>query len=189
MYIRIAEMLASAHRMMEHVLTLIRLQADMLHSETDAKELTFLQKAIAYMHNYPGLIHHPAEELIFERLQNLAPDTTPLCTKLTEQHRQFSILEIALLAYIAQAQQGDKGICGLIKKLSSTYCVEHVDHLSLEENDLLPQAGAFLTRNDWLDIGYKSNLDMDPLANPDVLRHHESLYDYIMSTDPSLKAH
>ena len=175
--------------MMEHVLNLIRIQADMLHPKTEMNELAFLQKAIGYMHNYPGLIHHPAEELIFERLQNHAPDAEQLCIKLTDQHKQFSILEITLLEYISQAQEGDLGAFELIKKLSSTYCVEHVDHIAVEENDLLPQAVSSLTTDDWLDIGYKSNLDMDPLANPDILQHHESLYDYIMSSNPSLKAH
>ncbi len=182
-------MLTNAHRIMEHVLTLIRLQADMLHPLTKGNELAFLQKAIGYMHNYPGLIHHPAEELIFERLRNHAPDTLQLCTKLTEQHKQFSILEITLLEYISQAQKGDKNVCLLIKKLSNTYCLEYVDHISIEENDLLPRAIVLLQKNEWLDIGYKSNLNRDPMSNPSILKHHDNLYDYIMSTNLNLKTH
>lgn len=189
MHAKFVELLTDAHRMMEHVLTVIRLQADMLNSHSGAEELAFLQKAIGYMHNYPGLIHHPAEDLIFERLQIRSGDASQLCTKLTEQHKQFAILEITLLEYVGQAQEGDQGACELIKKLGNTYCAEHFDHLSVEDNDLLPLAISVLTEEDWLDIGYKSNLDMDPLSNPDLLKHHDSLYDYIMSTNPNLNAH
>ena len=186
---KIVELLTHAHRMMEHILTLIRLQADMLHCESEAQELAFLQKAIAYMHNYPGLIHHPAEELIFEHLLQQTSDALQLCTKLIEHHKEFNVLETTLLEYINQALHGDKDAFELIKKLSDDYCREHVDHLALEDNELLPQAISALTPDDWRNVAYKSNLAMDPLGNPDIRKHHGNLYDYIMSTNPNLKPH
>ena len=189
MHTKIVENLTVAHRMMEHVLTLIRLQADILHREMEAEEFEFLRKAIGYMHNFPGLIHHPAEELIAERLQKQAPGILELCIRLADQHKQFNILEITLLKYIKQAQNGDEHAHGLIKKLCNTYCMEYFNHIAVEEKELLSRAISFLKTKDWLDIGMNTNLAMDPLADPNILKLHENLYDYILSTDPNLKSH
>ncbi len=189
MHSKTVETLTNAHRMMEHVLTLIRLQADMLHPKTRPEEYSFLQKAIGYMHNYPGLIHHPAEELIFVRLQHYASDSKQICLKLTEQHNEFNVLETALLDYIRQSRRGDKAARELLQKVTNTYCAEQFDHINLEETEVLPRAVAAFTADDWLDIGCKSNLGLDPLGDPDVLMHYGSLYDYIMSTDLNLKFH
>jgi len=189
MYSKIVEALKNAHRMMEHVLTLIRLQADMLHPKTRQEEYVFLKKAIGYMHHYPGLIHYPAEELIFRHLLQSARDSTHLCIKLTEQHNEFNILEATLFKYIRQAQHGETAVRELIQKLINTYCTEQSEHIIMEEEEIFPQAINLLGADDWLDIGCKSNLEMDPLGNPDVLSHHESLYDYIMSLDLNLRSH
>ena len=189
MHSEIVEILTNAHRMMEHVLTLIRLQADMLHPQTHNDEFVFLQKAIAYMHNYPGLIHHPAEELILHRLENHAPDTHPLCLKLLEQHKQFNIVETTLITYAGQAQQGDKAACELIKELGNTYCMEQFEHTGCEDKEMLPEAIRWLSTEDWLEIGCRSNLKMDPLGNPEILSRYNNLYDYIMATDLNLEIH
>lgn len=186
---KIVELLTNAHRMIEHIITLIRLQADMLHRETEAQELAFLQRAIAYMNNYPGLIHHPAEEMIFDHLVKKRSDALQLCAKLVDQHKEFSILETTVLEYIGQAHCGNKDAFELIKKLSDTYCREHADHLALEENEMLPRAISVLAPDDWRDVACRSNLHMDPLGNVDVLKNHDNLYDYIMSTNPNLKPH
>lgn len=189
MHSKIVETLTNAHRMMEHVLTLIRLQADMLHPKTRQEEYIFLQKAIGYMHHYPGLIHNPAEELIFMHLLDSARDSTQLCIKLTEQHNEFNIIETTLFRYIREAQRGEVSARELIQKLVDTYCTEQSEHMIMEEEEVFPLAINLLGMDDWLDIGYKSNLEMDPLGDPDVLRHHESLYDYIMSLDLNLRSH
>jgi len=174
---------------MEHVLTLIRLQVDMLHPVTKSEEFVFLQKAVGYMHNYPGLIHHPAEEMISERLGKYLPDSSPLRLKISDEHKQFNILETTLLEYLDQGKKGDKGACQLVKELGSTYCAEQFNHMECEENEMFPQAVKWLSADDWLDIGCKSNLDMDPLSNPAILKHYNNLYDYIMSTRLNLEIH
>lgn len=189
MHKHIVESLSIAHRMMEHVLTLIRLQVDMLHPLTKNEEFVFLRKAVGYMHNYPGLIHHPAEEMISERLNHYIPDTAPLCLKLAEEHKQFNVLETTLLEYLNQGENGDKGACQLIKELGNTYCAEQFNHIDSEEHDMFPQAIKWLSEDDWLEIGCKSNLDMDPLSNPVILKHYDNLYDYIMSTSLNLEIH
>ena len=189
MHSKIAESLTVAHRMMEHVLTLIRLQADILHDDTETEEFVFLHKAIGYMHRFPGLIHQPAEELIAERLKHHAPDTLELCIKLADEHKQFNILEIMLIKNIKHALEGNKSVAARIKILCNSYCDKYFNHIAIEEKELLSKAVSFLTTNDWLDIGFKANLAMDPLANPNTLKQHGNLYDYIMSSNPDLKGH
>lgn len=189
MHSKIVAPLKNAHRMMEHVLTLIRLQVDMLHAKTRQEEFIFLQKALDYMQNFPSLIHHATEELILDRLRSRVPHYSELCKKLTNQHRQFHIMETRLLEFINQAERGDSSVLEPLKKLTHDYCMAQSDHILMEEQEMLPKAVASLTQDDWLDIGCQSNLQIDPLADPDIVKHYDNLYDYIMSTSPSRKSH
>ena len=161
----------------------------MLHSRTRPEEYLFLRKAIGYMHNYPGLIHHPAEELIFTCLRQSVPDCAALCMQLTEQHNEFNILETTLFGYIDHAQRGEMACRELLKKLTNTYCMDQFEHITLEEDEILPKAVACLTPDDWRNIGCQSNLQLDPLGDPDILKHYDSLYDYITAIDINLQSH
>jgi len=136
----IARDLIDAHRNMERVLTLIQLQVDSLRPGADAEGFLLLGNAVGYMRNYPGVIHHPTEELIFRRLIKQAPETSLLCAKLHDQHELFSDQESLLLNRIRSAQGGDLNACRDIKRVGSAYCAEHANHIRLEELDMFPQA-------------------------------------------------
>ena len=115
----IARDLTDAHRNMERVLTLIQLQVDSLRSGSDAEGFLLLHNAVGYMHNYPGVIHHPTEELIFGKLIKHAPQTRTVCTRLHDQHEGFRNQEVTLLQRIRSAQGGDLGACRQVKEIGS----------------------------------------------------------------------
>lgn len=185
----IIQALESAHRMMEHVLTLIRVQVDILHPETGPEQYAFLRRAIGYMHNYPGLIHHPAEELIFDRLTQYAPQARPLCDRLVDEHKMFVRQETAIFGHIANAEQGDGASCKRIMELGADYCMKHVGHISDEESKVLPQAVNWLSPGDWRKIHEQCRFEHDPLGKPAVLAAYESIYDYLMAESVSFNRH
>lgn len=189
MHEKIIEALTSAHRTMKHVLTLVRVQVDMLHPEAERTQFEFLHNAIGYMHNYPGLVHHPTEELIFERLVRFAPQTGPLCARLIEQHKTFKEQEAAMLSHIRSAQSGDGAACGRIREIGVAYCDAHADHIDGEESEALPRALDCLLVADWREIGAKSHFETDPLGDPKTLARYGSLYDYIMAASVNFSRH
>jgi hemerythrin-like domain-containing protein len=189
MHREIARDLTDAHRNMERVLTLIQLQVDSLKSASDAEGFLLLSNAVGYMRNYPGVIHHPTEELIFGKLIKHAPETRSVCTRLHDQHEAFREQETVLLRRIRSAQSGDLGACRQVKEIGSSYCAEHASHIRSEEVDMLPWAVKWLNAGDWQEIGERSRAMIDPALEQNDLKQYDNLYDYLMNAGRNFDLH
>lgn len=185
----IVRTLLDGHRIMERVLTLIRLQVDMLRTTTDAAGFALLTSAVGYMHTSPRLLHHPAEENIFDRLIRHAPHTLALCRRLSEQHKGFGRQETVLLRRLRGAQCGDAAACRDVQQMGTLYCLEHANHIRNEETEALPQAIKWLPETDWRKIGEDSELLADPYSEANALKRYGSLYDYLMASDVNFNRH
>ncbi len=189
MHREIARDLTDAHRNMERVLTLIQLQVDSLKSGSDAEGFLLLSNAVGYMRNYPGVIHHPTEELIFGKLIKNAPETRNVCTRLHEQHQLFRDREAMLLSHIHVAQGGDLMACRQVKEIGTSYCAEHANHIRSEEVDMLPWAVKWLNADDWQEIGEQSRAMIDPTLEQNDLKQYDNLYDYLMNAGRNFDLH
>jgi len=188
MHHRIAQELTDAHRNMERVLTLVRLQVDSLKEGQDASGFLLLSNAIGYMRDFPGVIHHPVEDLIFTRLVQHAPETRAVCARLHDQHLNFRRREATLLRRIHSAQGGDAEACREVKRMGTAYCTEHANHIRSEEVEVFPQAERWFGASDWEDIREQSKLIMDPLQERD-LQQYDNLYDYLMTAGKRFNLH
>ena len=185
----LARDLIDAHRNMERVLTLIQLQVDSLKPSADAEGLLLLGNAIGYMRNYPGVIHHPTEELIFSRLVSNAPENRALCARLHDQHEVFREQESVLLHRIRNAQGGDLDACRDIKRVGTAYCAEHANHIRLEELDMFPQAIRWLDAYDWDQVGTAARSIIDPALGREDLKQYDNLFDFLMNSGRNFGSH
>ena len=174
--------LTDTHRNVERVLSLFRIQLDVFHSKTDADGLKLLQNALGYVRNFPALIHHPTEEIIFSRLASHAPATRSLCNNLTAQHVDFKQQESALLLHIAEMQRGEALAVQQVKKIGTEYCREHAIHIEREEREAFPQAIKWLSPSDWSAVDKQHKLMTDPLSDLGMLRRYDNLYDCLMAS-------
>ena len=159
----IVQALSDAHRRMEHVLTLVRFHVDTLRPGNDIDACKFLKNAFSYMHNFPGLVHHPTEEILFAQLMSRAPQTEALCGRLAEQHKDFGRQETMLMRYIRDLQSGESMVYRRTKEMGAAYCAAHADHIHREETDLIPLALKWLPEEDWVYIGDRTKRLIDPL--------------------------
>jgi hemerythrin-like domain-containing protein len=185
----IARDLIDAHLNMERVLTLILLQVDSLRSGADAEGFQLLGNAIGYMRNYPGVIHHPTEELILSRLISEAPETRNLCARLHEQHEMFREQESLLLRRIVNARNGDLAACLDIKRVGTAYCAEHATHIRSEELDMFPQAVKWLKAYDWEQVGAMALVLIDPDREREDLKQYDNLFDFLMNSGRNFDKH
>lgn len=186
---KIVASLTATHRNMEHVLALLRLQIDMLSPDSQSESFTFLNGAIHYLSGFPGLFHHPAEELIFECLVDYVPQTQSTCFRLREEHELFTANESMILAHITQARAGDPDSRHALQALGRTYCDVHVRHIDLEENEVLPAALVWLQEEDWSRVDHVISRSHDPLTAADTLQQYETVYDYLMSAETYIRLH
>lgn len=181
----ISQSLTRDHEVIQHVLPLIRMQINALDPDSEESQTEFLIKAVSYMHTYPSVIHHPAEELIFAQLIQYSPESTPLCEDLIEQHQLFKSIETSLINDIDLFRNGDLDAIARIRENGIFYCEAHIAHVDSEEQSVLPLALDQFTEDDWIGLKKQINLESDPLANLTVFDHYASVYDFIMGFDLS----
>jgi hemerythrin-like domain-containing protein len=165
---------------MERVLTLLRLQADSLHTGDDPIQLTLLGNSVVYMRNYPGVNHHPTEDIILDMLKTYA---RPLCDAILERHRSFGSQETELLRCIRNVQGGDTDACQEVRKLGAAYCADNFSHIHDEETELFPLAVRQLSAKDWHEVETRSRAMTDPDLERNELKRYDNLYERLMSLD------
>lgn len=186
---KVLELLRKGHRNMSHVLTLIRMQADLLGGPGDLQGIALLNNAIDYMQGYPTVAHHPAEEVVFSKMTKAHPSAQGLCVGLQDQHAWFRDCHAALQRLIRETQAGETKACELLIRQLRTYCTRHVDHVSLEEAQVFPLAKDLLTASDWNAALVSFEIHADPLLDPSLLQRYESIYDYLMESKPKPTHH
>lgn len=180
MYNPTIRLLREGHRNMQHVLTLVRAQVTTLRGAADLEGYTLLTNAIGYMHGYPGLVHHPTEEVIFTKLASASPSAHAVCVLLRDQHHEFVEQEADLLRYIREAQAGDQGAYEMLQKQTAAYCLAHADHIMTEEAEIFPSAEKCLSEPDWREALARFQGLTDPVFGGAELKRYESLYDYLV---------
>ncbi len=184
--------LTDGHRNMERVLTLVRFQLDSMREGDEAQpqpNYRLLANALVYMRDFPGVSHHPVEEMISDKLVGYAPEHRLVCSQLTAQHRSFGQREEALLQYIRRSRLGDEMAQRHVKDLGVAYCAEHASHIRSEEVEVFPGATRWLTPTDWQDVARRSRATIDPALEQRELKRYDNLYERLMAedaVDPSL---
>ena len=145
--------------------------------------MRLLGNAVVYMRDYPGVNHHPVEEMIFGKLTGYAPEHGLACAQLSGQHRSFSERETGLLHHIRRARLGDETARRHVKDLGIAYCAEHSSHIRSEEMEVFPGALRWLTPLDWQEVARRSRDTIDPALQQHELRRYDNLYERLMRED------
>lgn len=189
---KVVDSLTASHRLMERVLTLIRMQIVLLQPGDDEKDkqeaFAFLKNAIGYMHSYPGLMHHPAEDILFERLTQKTPDAHALCRGLRRQHQDFAEQETKLFGLIERAESGELEAYWRIGQMGLIYCAEHTTHITSEESEAFPLAAETLQPDDWTEVAEMTLRATDPLTSREAKARFDNLYDRLMAAGEDLAA-
>lgn len=189
MRMKILRSLTRDHEIMQAILSMIRLQIELLCTDSDENQFKFLRNAIIYMNLYPGASHHPAEELIFENLIKLRPGIHSICDDLIRQHKLFRSIETEIVNDLDLFKNGDTDAFSRIKTRGRYYCEEHIWHVDLEDKAIFPSAADKLASTDWSDVNAKIDLENNPLNDVNIFKNYGTLYDFIMESDLSLKRH
>ncbi|MDE2345987.1 MAG: hemerythrin domain-containing protein, partial [Gammaproteobacteria bacterium] len=102
----IIEKLRREHAGMRKIIFVIRSQLDLIerHAEPD---LILLTNALYYMRKFPSVVHHPKEELIFEKLLARGAPVQKEVEQLHAQHEEIYALEDNLIELALALQKGD----------------------------------------------------------------------------------
>jgi len=138
-----------------------------------------MQDIVRYMHDYSDTVHHPTEDLMFEKLVKRNPAREKDVARLRREHRFLDentsqLMDLLRVAAERQTAEDAKSV----RDAASTYIHRLRRHMQFEERELFPNATRCLAGKDWHDIEARLEASEDPLFGKSVQREYRVLYEY-----------
>jgi hemerythrin-like domain-containing protein len=175
----------------EHVALAAMLRSILLLIEKHRREATppdfaTLRAMLFYVDEFPEQRHHRKESaLLFPKLRARTPLSRDLLDKLEEDHArgEYKIreLEHALLGFEMLGEVRRDAF----ERAARQYVDFYLNHMALEEREILPLAERVLTRRDWAELDEAFAANRDPLAGHDPDSEYRALFTRIVNVVPA----
>jgi hemerythrin-like domain-containing protein len=175
----------------EHVAVAAVLRSLLLMLERgpeDAAERFFdvLRAMLFYIDEFPERRHHPKEsDLLFPKIARVAPQLMPVIQRLESDHlngeRKVRELQHLLLAWelLGEARRA------AFEEAVRRYVAFYLEHMRIEERELLPVAQQHLDADDWAQLNAAFGQHIDPLAGGERDVNYERLFARIVLRAPA----
>jgi hemerythrin-like domain-containing protein len=133
---------------------LYALRRGVRHSDDGAPaDIRLLHALIDYIVEFPERLHHPKEsQVLFKLLARRAPAADALVAELEREHDRGARMIDAVTASLRRYGAGDPSELPRLARTVDAYAQFHAQHMSKEEDRLLPIAERALTAGDWVAI-------------------------------------
>ena len=145
-----------------------------------------LRAMLFYVDEFPERLHHPKEtRLLFPKLRERAPALAAVIDRLDQDHERgeaaIRTLEHALLAYevMGESRRAD------FEAAAERYVGFYLDHMAVEERELLPAAQRLLSAADWAELDAAFAENRDPLTGHEVAPDYQPLFRKILMLAPA----
>jgi hemerythrin-like domain-containing protein len=118
---------------------------------------------VAYLREFSDAFHHPREDMAFAILAKRCPDLKPVLARLEQEHRVIARAGEKLRSHL-EASLGDAFIARAeVEVAAATYLVYYGNHISKEEELVMPRAAEALSADDWASVKASAPAQADPL--------------------------
>ena len=174
------------HRALAAMLRSLRMLADRMRERASASDFDLMRAILFYIDEFPERLHHAKESgVLFPRLRLRAPQASAVLDRLDAEHArgeaQIRELEHLLLAF---EQMGAPRRQAFLDGLER-YVRFYLEHMQIEERDMLPLAAATLSEDDWREIDRSFDENRDPLTGHKPSEQYEALFTKILSSAPA----
>jgi hemerythrin-like domain-containing protein len=150
------------HDYFRTLLRLLQREVDKLHAGARPNYELMLD-AISYLHDFCDQVHHPREDVAFERLAKHRPELAPALARLRQEHRIIAQAGEALRGLLLAALDGSLVERASIEVAAATYLVYYGNHIQKEDEDVTDHAARALTEADWEAVRAAIPAQRDPL--------------------------
>ena len=170
--------LQNDHLNFRKLLRLFEIQIVLFHGGADP-DYELMRDVVHYMTQYPDRFHHPAEDLVFERLLQLEPAARPLVKAIEKEHEELVASGVKLLQLLDEVV-GDAVIAReTVESSARKYLEWLLAHMEKEESTLFPMAAQRLTAADWADISAAVKRHEDPLFSARVHQRYRAILEHL----------
>lgn len=119
-----------------------------------------------YLSGYCDQVHHPREDVAFERLARRLPYLELPLARLQQEHRVIAHAGNALRSLLTTILDGGMVPRAQVEAAAATYLVYYLSHIAWEERELIGRAAHALDAADWQAVREAVPHGADPLFGP-----------------------
>ena len=177
--VQVIDQLGRDHRNLRVILDIVEEEMN-AYREGRVPDFDMLRMIAEYTLHYPDLVHHPKENLVFERLVMRDSGAKAVIVDLVEEHRRLAELTRRFAAAISNAARDVELPREWLDSLAREYLVANRLHMQVEEEHFLPRAMAVLTDDDWAAIDERLAHTDDPVFGEKVAEAYLYLHERIL---------
>ncbi len=158
------------------------LEAQLMKLEAgDTPNFLLMQDIMRYMVDYSDNVHHPLEEIIFKRLEQIDQNSRQAIRQLYNEHTELVEMGDALTDRLANIVGDTTVRVDTITNLVWKYLQLLRSHMHTEEEEIFPWIERLFSVSDWSEITTSLATIEDPLFGKAVQENYRRLCDSIKS--------
>ena len=180
------EVIRDEHQALAAMLRSMTMLLTRAHRDDRPPPFDLLRAMLFYVDEFPERLHHRKEsELLFPKLRDRCPDLGRVLDRLEREHSagELMVRELAhtLLAY---------EVLGESRRLAceqavARYVTFYLDHMGVEEEQILPAARLHLSDADWAELDDAFAANRDPLTGHEPGDVYRPLFNKILMHAPA----
>jgi hemerythrin-like domain-containing protein len=171
---KVIDRLREDHRNMARILDILARETCTFRDGGIA-DFDLIENILDYNLEYPDLFHHPAEDVIFQKLKGRDPATWKNLGDLAREHQQLHALTYRFAAAVRNVLLDQELPRGWLVDVATDYLTFARRHMQMEEVILFPLAKRTLTPAEWAEIRDEIASRPDPLQEVAVENRYRKL--------------
>lgn len=171
--------LRKEHANIASLLKTLQAQVAVLESGEEP-DYEIIGSAMDWFLSFPGVYHHPKEDLVYARLQRRDPAAAARIGDLHHQHEELSYWSRTFAEGVRSVLNDAAIPRAALVTWAQAYINLQWEHMRMEESQFFPAAEAALTEGDWQELQAAASDEEDPLFGDDVDNHFERLRNSIL---------
>ena len=166
--------LQDEHRYFQSLLDIAGEQQKLLAEKGDV-DLDTLQELLQYLAEYPEDVHHPREELLFNRLSAADPGSKEILNNLHSGHEDIHKESNRLYYKVMRLNNGERIQRVPLARQIERFVMHYEKHMRDEEEHVFEHALEVLNAGDWTSLQDSLEVVDDPLFGTRVRRRYRRL--------------
>ncbi|MBL8323756.1 MAG: hemerythrin domain-containing protein [Rubrivivax sp.] len=180
------DVIRDEHQALAAMLRSMKMLLEQARREQVPPDFGVLRAMLFYVDEFPERLHHTKEtELLFPRLRERAPELATTIARLNNDHLrgESAIREVehALLAFEVMGESRRLPFEQAVER----YVAAYLEHMAVEEADILPAAQRAFTPADWAELDAAFAANHDPLTGHEPADEYRELFHTIVNNAPA----
>lgn len=181
-----SKIIRDEHSALSAMLRSVLLLLAQYRRRSETPDFALLRAMLFYIDEFPERQHHPKEStLLFPKLRSRSDAPLEVLDRLDREHEQgewqIRYVERALLAFEIVGESRRVAF----EEAFQRYVDFYLNHMRIEELEVLPLAESLLTESDWAELDAEFSLNRDPLTGHPPQAEYAALFSRIVCLAPA----